>query len=87
MEDWEVDLLAELHFVSDFETLANVVALSEAELELYLKQLIEKGFIDALVYDDESGDYVRVSDNFTSLERYHFVATKKGLLAMYRGNF
>lgn len=85
MTDQEFDILDELYFVTDFETIRQAVGLTEAELKEHLGAMLSKGWVKCFI----AGTYEVVSDtgigenlNFDhKYATYQYLATKAGLLA------
>ncbi len=80
--DLEYEILDEVYFVSSYyDILANVAA-EEAAFKASLRNLIEQEFMYQLAYEAASEDYERCEQpDWNDFERYHYVASKKGLLA------
>ena len=79
MTDLEFDILDELYFMIQFESLNKNTKISLEELQIQLSNMIEKEWI-SIFSDDNSAeilyDNVKFKENFKS---YYYLATKKGL--------
>lgn len=80
MTDEEFDVLDELYFVQSFDQLATLTQKSPSELTPILEQIYKKGWIKVMVDVDEELSEDNI-DFKKSAEKYHYLATKKGLLA------
>jgi hypothetical protein len=80
MNDLEFDILDELYFVTPFDRLQQTLQMDEAALKPALYELIGKGWVKCFhpgsieVVTEE----LHYEENF---RRYHYLATKAGLLA------
>lgn len=81
LNDIQFDILDALYFVEPFEKLREEVSSPLPVIIDELRTLIDKGWVQVMIYDEDAHDYVRTgifdSDH---LEEYHFLATKEGLL-------
>ena len=80
MSDLEFEVLDELYFIQSFNELLEVTDLEDADLKSVLKKLLRKEWLQCYEnvndrVDDENLDF---DLNF---RRYHYLASKKGLLA------
>ncbi|MCI4669696.1 MAG: hypothetical protein MRZ79_16295 [Bacteroidia bacterium] len=81
LTDLQFDILDSIYFVEPLENILDEVDEARPVVLDELKQMIDKGWIQVMAYDEEAGDYLRTnifdSDN---LQEYRFLATKEGLL-------
>lgn len=80
MSDEEFDVLDELYFVTSYDELAEAIEWSPEELVPVLSSLYENGMIRVLhgVDDDVPRGQVHLAEAYA---QYHYLASKKGLLA------
>ncbi len=79
MTDLEFDILDELYFVQDFDTLLLAVGAEATTLRTALATLLDKGLIKCLgTQDDELP--AGTCDLTTRYAEYRYLATKRGLL-------
>lgn len=82
LTDVEFDILDEVYFVTDYPSVQHQLDRSEQALQEGLQSLLEKGYVQQLFFDKTHGDYVKQEvPDLTALSRYHYLATKEGLLA------
>ncbi|MEZ4830304.1 MAG: hypothetical protein R3C61_29065 [Bacteroidia bacterium] len=81
LNDIQFQILDAVYFVESFE---NVLEESGAPAPVVvdeIRTLIDRGWLQVMVFDEAKGDYVRTSIFDTDhLEEYHFLATRAGLL-------
>ena len=81
LTDLQFQILDSLYFV---ETFANVWEEAETTRPVIvdeLRTMIDRGWIQVMLFDEKSDDYVRTPIFDTDhLENYFFLATKEGLL-------
>lgn len=74
-------ILDELYFVIDFNTLARNTGINLRTLKSFLSDLIERELVNQLEYNNEIKDFEkRLTPDILSLEKHHYIASKKGLL-------
>ncbi|MBT29670.1 MAG: transporter [Thalassobius sp.] len=80
MSDIEFDVLDELYFVTWFSDLMETTELSDQELKICLKSLIEKGWVKCYrnINEEELIDDMDFDNKYSD---YAYLATKAGLLA------
>ena len=84
LSEIESEVLDELYFLTSFEDLFKNAGVSKNEVKLALKGLLEKQYISQLFYSEKLKDFEHcTSPDFESLEQFHYLATKQGLLAQH----
>lgn len=80
MDNQEFDVLDELYFVKNFAELAESLDMDDPTIKNVLQQLVKKHWVKIL---DAADNEVQLEDtNFKEeINKYHFIATKAGLLA------
>ena len=80
LSDIEFLVLDEVYFVSSFQTILQNTGYNEEQLRKTLADLLEKGFIAQMKYNEELKDYEKLDqpDLFT-ISHSSFVATREGL--------
>lgn len=82
MTDLEFDLLDELYFVTPFTGLAKAIGQSEHATKDTMRSLLNQEFVSQMAFDDAANDFVRQEPpDLDHPEKYHYLASKKGLLA------
>ncbi len=82
LTDIEYDILNAVYFVEPFEHILQECTEKPAVVADVLKQLIHKKYIVPMLWDEEKSEYVRSFIYDTDdMNRYHYLATKEGLLA------
>lgn len=84
MTQTEYDIIDELYLVAPWQELFENVGINEQELIKNLAILLQKGWVQFLAFDEESKDLRKQEPEFFNTEKakeYHYLATKKGLLA------
>ncbi len=81
MDDEEFEVLDELYFVISYAELADRLDLSEEKLKNILIRLSSKEWIRIYEGPDRELDAFDLDSNFRS---YHYLASKKGLMAHNR---
>lgn len=80
MSDQEFDLLDELYFIQSYEGLRGALGWEDARVAEVLKSTYDKGWIRC--YDDPGHEVTaREVDLLKHYARYHYLASKAGLLA------
>ncbi len=80
MTENEFDILDELYFVASYSDLRGSISLSDEELCVGLKALLEKGYIKIL-YPDQDTEHPYDADAFGEhCQDYFYLATKSGLV-------
>jgi hypothetical protein len=83
MEELEYEILDALYFVEPFNTIVDEV--SEKRIPVIkdcLRQLINKQYIKVMVWDNTEKTFVSSPFiDFDTLEDFHFLITRQGLLA------
>ena len=80
LSDLEFLILDEVYFVSSYVTILQNTGSNEEEFRTVLIELLEKGFIAQMKYEEALQDFERLEQpDLFSLERSSFVATKEGL--------
>lgn len=83
MTTLEFDILDELYFVTPFARLLDEVEVDEVELKGGLQTLLDKKWVRCMsTVDDEVEEDVLDFENH--YKDYHYLATKKGLMAHNR---
>jgi hypothetical protein len=81
LNDLQFQILDSLYFVESF---AHILEEAEAPVSFVvdeLRTLIDRDWIQVMVFSERAGDYVRTPIFDTDhLSDYHFLATKNGLL-------
>lgn len=81
LTDLQFDILDSIYFVEPLENILEEVDEPRPVVLDELKNMIDKGWIQVMAYNEEAGDYTRTnifdSDN---MQEYRFLATKEGLL-------
>lgn len=78
----EFDLLDELYFITAFKGLPQAIGQSDAITRETLCSLLRKEFVWQFYFDTEANDFVRTNPiDPDHPEQYHYLASKKGLLA------
>lgn len=70
----------ELYFVKTFDELSEAVAMNTDEIKKVLQQVIEKHWVKILDPSDNEIPFDKKEFD-QNLKKYHFIATKAGLLA------
>ena len=84
MSDREFDLLDELYFIQSFEDLKKSLHWNEADLARLLQNLHAKGWVKC--YGGPVHEVVRdPADLSKDYAKYHYLASKAGLLAHQNG--
>ena len=80
MTDDEFDVMDELYFLQSFEELKEQVDIEGEKLKEILRNLLSKGWVKCFESATESLaiDIIDFESNF---DKYHYLATKEGLLA------
>jgi len=80
MSDEEFDVMDELYFVQPFSYLTETLAMETEQLKQVLRSLLQKGYIKC--FFNMNDEVFEEQLNFESdFENYHYLASKKGLLA------
>ena len=79
MTDLVYELLDELYFINNFEKLNEVIKLEESLLKKELWHLIELEWI--ICFDQDVEMNISLLDFDSNFKKYHYIASKKGLLA------
>ena len=78
----EEDILDEVYFVSAYADIAESCGGDRPELQAAFKALLQNGFIQQLRFSDALGDYEKLETaDLDQVTQFHYVASKKGLLA------
>ena len=81
LNDAQFQILDSVYFVESFQ---NIVEESGEKVPVVvdeLRTMIDRGWIQVMMFDEDKGDYIRTSIYDTDhLEEYFFLATKAGLL-------
>lgn len=81
MNDLEFQIMDEVYFLCSFQQLLQVIGCDEEKLNDSLIELLNKNFIQQLVFDEDEKDYLKLeSPDFSRIKTASYVATKKGLL-------
>lgn len=81
MNDVQFDILDSLYFVEPYAYILEEVSHPPAVVKDELRQMIDKGWVQVMRFDEEKGDYLRTSIyDADQMEDYAFLATKEGLL-------
>ncbi len=85
MSESEYLVLDECYFINSYKSILRDSALPEAEVKRALKMLLEKKYLNQMYFDNEGHDF-QVMDipDLKTLSRYHYLASKAGLLAHNR---
>jgi len=80
MDNQEFDVLDELYFVKNFTELAESLDMDNETVKKVLQQLVKKHWVKIL--DTNDNEVQLQKTNFEEeINKYHFIATKAGLLA------
>jgi hypothetical protein len=81
LNELQFDIIDCLYFVESYENILEDVGKPEPFVRDELRTLIDRGYVNVLIFDEEGGDYHKTaifdSDN---MQDYHYLATKDGLL-------
>ncbi|MCB0843854.1 MAG: hypothetical protein KDE26_11425 [Bacteroidetes bacterium] len=81
MNDVQFQILDSIYFVESF---ANIVEEAGEPVPVVvdeLRTMIDRGWIQVMMFDEEKNDFVRTSIYDTDhMEEYHYLATKTGLM-------
>ncbi len=81
MNDIQFDILDKLYFVEPYQSLLKEIHVSESILRNELKDLIKKGWVQIMKFDEQIQDFVPTPFlNVDDLQSCYFLATKEGLL-------
>lgn len=81
MNDVQFQILDALYFVEPYENILAEVEATEPVLSAELRELVAKGWVQAMEWSDQAGDYVRSRfHDSDDLARFHYLATREGLL-------
>ena len=80
MTDQEFDILDELYFLTSYKELKEISQIGSLEVKELLWRLIEKGWLLCHQNNDEEIDPTKAEFE-TEFGNYHYLASKKGLLA------
>ena len=80
MSEEEYDIMDQLYFVTSFEEVKDLSGVDETLVKAILWRFIQRGWIKC--FDDPEAEVEPTEDDFkTSFEKYHYLASKQGLLA------
>ncbi len=79
MTDLEFVIIDELYFICNFNELLFNTSIEIQELKSTLWQLLEQDLIKCLVEEEEQN--ISLVDFELNFKKYHYIASKKGLLA------
>lgn len=80
MTDLEFDVLDELYFIRSFQEIQDQLALDRDTLKAVLQKLLSKGWVSCFCSPLEEIPFAQ--DTFEEdFHKYHYLATKAGLLA------
>jgi hypothetical protein len=79
LTDLAFELLDELYFITNFEKLNQVIQLDEPQLKIELWHLIELEWV--ICFQGEVEMNISLVDFDSNFKKYHYIASKKGLLA------
>ena len=81
LNELQFDIIDCLYFVESYENILEDVSKPEPIVRDELRTLIDRGYVNVLIFDEENGDYKKTaifdSDN---MKDYHYLASKDGLL-------
>ncbi len=81
MNEVQFDILDKLYFVEPYQTLLSEISVPENILKNELKELIKKGWVQVMKFDEHLQDFVPTPFlNADDLHTCYFLATKQGLL-------
>lgn len=81
LNDIQFQILDSVYFVESFSSLRDEVSTSEAILVNELRLLIDKDWVQVMVFDKQKEDFIRTAIFDTDhLEDYHFLVTRNGLM-------
>ena len=82
LTEQEFDILDELYFVISWHDLKEALRCDDSWLKDGLRTLLEKRFVQQFTYSEAHHDFVRLgAPDSDHPEKYHYLATKEGLLA------
>lgn len=74
--------MEELYFVISYEELAAALPHDREALNNSLSALVKKALVQQMRFDEAKGDFIPCDPpDLHRIEQYHYLATKKGLLA------
>jgi hypothetical protein len=79
LTDLEFVIIDELYFICNFNELLFNTSIEIQELKSTLWQLLEQDLIKCLVEEEEQN--ISLVDFELNFKKYHYIASKKGLLA------
>jgi hypothetical protein len=81
LNELQFDIIDCLYFVESYENILEDVGKPEPFVRDELRTLIDRGYVNVLIFDEEDGEYHKTpifdSDN---MKDYHYLASKDGLL-------
>ena len=81
LNDLQFDIIDCLYFVEPYTNIVEEVGKPEPHIRDELRTLIDRGYVNVLVFDEENADYNKTaiydSDN---MQDYFYLASKDGLL-------
>ncbi len=81
LNDIQFQILDAIYFVEPFANILEEVDANRPIIIDELRTMIDKGWVQVMIYEQAKGDFVKTSIFDTDhLEEYHFLATKDGLL-------
>lgn len=80
MSEAEYDIMDQLYFVTSFEDVKNLSGVDETVITAILWKFIKSGWVKC--FDGPEEEVEVTEDDFkTNFVKYHYLASKKGLLA------
>ncbi len=80
MSEAEFEIMDQLYFVTSFEDVISLSEINEATVAVVLWKFIDKGWVKC--FDGPENEITIAEDDFkTNYAKYHYLASKKGLLA------
>lgn len=82
MTELEFDILDEIYFVTGYQEVREQLMVEEEALQQGFRNLLQQGYVQQLYFDESVQDYVkRNNPDLDEIAKYHYLATKEGLLA------
>ncbi len=79
MTDTQFKILDVLYFPEEFDSIVEETGLPRNLVRAEIKQMVSKGWISALRYDDSAGDWIPTTI-YDVEEGFKYLATREGLM-------
>ncbi|MFK7969705.1 MAG: hypothetical protein AB8F95_05025 [Bacteroidia bacterium] len=81
LNDLQFDVIDCLYFVEPYANILEDVGKPEPIVRDELRTLIDRGYVNVLIFEESSGDYVKTSIfDSDNMQDYFYLASKDGLL-------